>query len=1176
MAERKWTKPQLDAINAESGTILVSAAAGSGKTSVLVERIVRKLTRSDNPVLPEQLLVVTFTNAAAAEMRSRVFERISQKRLEEPAKRQEYIKLLSRLDEMKICTMDSFCISLVREHFSHCGISPDFTILENGQAALMKKKVVEDVIEYLYKNDSENFVPLTRLFEKGLNDANLSASILSLSASSMAQPSDEKWLDGVGDNFLPVSADEGVWGEILISNAADKLSYAKLLAEEALSVLSFEEELYGKIGHFFEEELRRIDELILAFPNFSWNDRCAAVLRLINYIKDVKFRAPNGYSENPFKNRAYAKRGEYKSLLEKIYNTLNISEEENAEDIGILKPMADELIKAAKLFNRKLLEEKKEQSAFEFSDITRFALSLLYDPTKADPKTALAYSLSENFNEILIDEYQDTSRVQDTLFNCLSKNGENMFMVGDVKQSIYRFRLASPEIFIEKSESFPYYDGKEKKSKIILSQNFRSRKGVVDTVNFFFDALLSKKCGEIDYTDDEKLNFSASYFPESNEADTNLHIVENSEMKSHEAEAVYTAKLIKKELEAGTPVFSKGENRRCKPSDFCILLRSTKGLASVFANALKNEGISVSVNAGEDFFDTAQIKMIMSFLYVLDNPSRDVSLLALMLSPLFGFTPDELAQIKINARKNRLPKGSSLFAAVSLLCNKGDKKCRDLCDKISFYRRLSVTCSAGELLEKLYDDFSCTGVVLSMDDGEKRKNDLLQLLELAYSYSGETKKGLGGFIRRLDAFRENGVPIEKGTASSGENSVSIMTMHGSKGLEFPFVIISGLNKQFFTSDLNSSLLINHEYGIGLKRQEPEKIKLYDTLSSLAVKTRLKSEKLSEELRIHYVALTRAKEKLHIVIALNDIEKKISSIGEILSDTTKLPAEYVSSVSNPAVWYLSAFIHHPDAENLRVYSDFVAPTSSNINVFCTHEDFYEFEEPFEPIFESADEEIVKRISEKVNFVYPYLSAATALSKHTASALDGEEFSTQYFASTVPAFLSEAKLTPADIGTATHRFLQFCDFSKCKESPEAELDRLVARNRLSELMGQSVDMKSIEMFFNSPTMKRIENAESVFREKQFTLSKSICDMDSSIDEKFRNEKTVIVGKIDLIFIENGEAVILDYKTDNVKNVNELAKRYARQLDLYSEAVEKAMGIRVKERILYSLKLREYINV
>lgn len=1172
MAERQWTKEQLDAINAESGTILVSAAAGSGKTSVLVERIVRKLTDAENPVSPDSLLVVTFTKAAAGEMRSRIFNRISEKRDEEPLRYNEYIKLLSRLDEMNISTMDSFCMGLVKENFSLCGISPDFTVLESGEAKLLKKQVLADTVQQLYLTDEENFVPLTRLFEKGLSDDNLLSSIERLSDFSMSQPSPLTWLDSVADNFLPLGACESIWGKILIANAEEMLKYCIQLCDDAIGVVSNEEELEKTVGVAFSANLAQLVEFLDKFLSFSWDGRIAAVKKLIADINGVKFTAPRGYGDNPYKTKAYAKRKKYKNLLDDILNLLDISENENKEDVDVLRPLAKEIIKATKLFNSMFLERKKEEAAFEFADITHFALELLYDENAEDKKTGLARSLSLNFSEILIDEYQDTSRAQDTLFTCLSRNSENMFMVGDVKQSIYRFRLASPEIFIEKSESFPYYDGKAKKSKIILSKNFRSRKGIVEGVNFLFDSLLSKECGEIEYNDDEKLNFAAS-FPESDTPDVNLHLIPADEMKSHEAEAVYIARLIKEKLQSGELVADRGVYRKCVPGDFCILLRSAKGMASVFASALKKAGLNVSVDSGEEFFSRTEIKMIMSFLYVLDNPARDVHMLSLLLSPLFGFSPDEAADIRLNARKCGLPGGASLFAAISAFDN---EKCRIFLDRLSFYRRLSISLSVGELVEKIYDDFSLTALVMSMSDAEQRKNNLLQFSMLAHSFSESTKKGLGAFVRRMEAYKENGVDVNKSAATASRDSVSVMTMHRSKGLEFPFVFVAGLDKRFFTSDLNSTLCVSNTLGLGIKRQESEKIKVYDTLSSLAVRSQLKAEKISEELRIHYVALTRAKEKLHIVIALDNIQKKLTDIGELLSEERNVPPVYVRNVATASVWYLASFMRHKDANVMRISSDYTVKSvfPLNVNVVDSIEESETVDEVREAVPYNKD--TVDRIKQNIELDYAFLPVSRVFSKYSASALHSQVFSSEYFAKTVPAFMNENKITPADKGTATHRFLQFCDFSVCKTEPEKERDRLLRENKLSEIFALNVDMESIRTFFNSSVTRRIEKAEAVYREKQFTLSKSICEIESGIPGEFSDEKTVIVGKIDLIFIEDGQAVILDYKTDNVKSTDILAKRYSEQLDLYSEAVEKALNIKVKERILYSLTLREYVNV
>lgn len=1166
MAERQWTPAQKNAIEADSGTVLVSAAAGSGKTSVLVERIVRKLTSAQNSVPPESLLVVTFTNAAAAEMRSRIYSGISSKISSEPERKSEYISLLSKLGEMQICTMDSFCLNLVRLNCHLLGIESDFRILENAESLSLKGKAASSVCERRFSEHSDTFIPLARMFESGKNDANLIKTIIRFSDFSMSEPVPEKWLRSVAECFRECSAADSVWGKCICDNVLRAFEYCFTLLEGAYRNISEDEELEAKMSSFLNTDRDILENALNVFKKSDWDGKYSALKRARELFSLNRFpRLPKAYSDSPVKNAVKAKRDEYKSTVEDMLGLMCCSEQENAEDIAVLRPVAEELVLSVIEYNELLLEMKKEMNAFSFSDISHFALSLLIDEGAPDGKTPLARELSDFYSEILIDEYQDTNRAQDTLFRTISKNGLNMFFVGDVKQSIYRFRLASPEIFIDKCSRFPYYDGKAPESKIILSENFRSRKGILDGVNYVFSLLMTPRCGEIEYNEDEKLHFPSALTPEKS-CDVHYTVLECEDKKASVREAEYIASVIKDKLKNGF-VGSGEAKRKPVPSDFCILLRAKADIMQSFSDGLKNAGLPVSADSADSFFDSPEIMTMVSYLRCIDNPLRDTDLLAVMLSPVFGFTPDDAAVLRLKYGRK-----GSLIAAVIKASEDKDAKCQALLERLDCYKKFAACLSVDMLLREIYSDTSYLYVACAMSDGERRRKNLLRLLETAEKTS-EIYPSLGGFVKYLELMRENeGLPGENGSS----DGVRIMTMHKSKGLEFPFVFIAGASKQFNRTDVNAGLVISHTNGLGIKRKEPENIKLYHTLSSKAVQREILSESMSEELRVCYVALTRAKQELYIVSAMKNARTRIEKTEYLLYGIDGVPSYLVGNATSSSLWFLYCFLGHPDARSLRgVFPSKVKP-KGEIDI-----SFME-EEPEDAGFvcaeevASADEETVELIREKASFVYRWADISSALSKHTASSLRDEHFDAAGFGKSVPSFMFSSALSPADIGTATHKFLQYCDFLRCREFIDSERQRLVKEGRLTEKQAQAVDAEAITVFVNSSVMKRALASDTMLREKQFTIAKSICELDAGIPPEFSDEKTVVIGKIDLLFTEKEGAVIVDYKTDNINDINILADRYRSQMLLYIEAVEKSMGLRVKECILYSLKLKDSISL
>ncbi|MBQ3538113.1 MAG: helicase-exonuclease AddAB subunit AddA [Clostridia bacterium] len=1166
MAERSWTPAQKNAIEAENGTILVSAAAGSGKTSVLVERIVRKLTDEKNLVPPESLLVVTFTNAAAAEMRSRIAVRIASVTSGKRDRAEENTLLMAKLSEMQVCTMDSFCMNLVKENFHTLGIEADFRMLEEGESSELKRKSAVSVLEKRFSEGSEAFLLLSSMFDSGKNDSRFIESVIKLSDFSMSEPDPEVWLNEVAESFDVTDAGESIWGKCILSELRSDVSYAEELFECALRDIDEDEELAAKYYGFFAANKEKLREFLECFDGYSWDERIDNLKHICSLVAADIPKAPNGYGENPTKKSAKLKRDTAKKALEKAVAYAGIYNEEHIGDMIRLKAAARELADTVTEYNETLLGMKNEMSAYDFSDISHFALSLLTDKEASDNKSLLAKELTEKFSEILIDEYQDTNRAQDELFRLVSKDGNNMFFVGDVKQSIYRFRLASPEIFIEKCEEFPYYDGESVRAKIILGENFRSRKGILDGVNFVFSEIMTRDCGDIEYTDDEKLNFPGT-LTDTGTRDVELTVIEPGEDDAYETEARYIAEIIREYISSGERVSEGDKERSCTPSDFAILLRSPSGCAHTYIKKLTEYGIPVSSDVSGSFFETPEIKTVMSYLHVIDNPGRETDLLAVMMSPLAGFSPDEITALKLKYGV-RIP----LYACVLKAEQDGDMHCTEFIRKLRYFKKLSASVSADVVLREIYSDSAYMYAVETMRDGSARKKNLRLFLEKAEK-TAETYTSLGSFLRYMDVLRENG--SDMGSGGTGEG-VRVMSMHKSKGLEFPFVFIAGTTKGFNTTDMNSNLVINHALGFGMKCREPENIKNYDTLSSLAVKVKGRADLLSEEIRVLYVAMTRAKQHLFIPIALKNAEKHLSENEYLLSNCGRIFPYLVKHARSASEWLLMSFSRHPDGKNICfVNRGPKKPEGSVIVNYIASLPEKTGEETAEEK-KLPDEKLLEDIKKRASFRYKYLPVSSALSKHTASSLDDEHFDPAGFGRSVPAFMYAEKMSPSDIGTYTHRFLQFCDFDICKTDPLSESRRLVNEGRLDEIQASAVDMDAIRVFVNSDIVRRYEKADMTFREKQFTMAKSVCEIDSSIPGEFSDEKTVVIGKIDLVFTEGDHAVIVDYKTDNIKDINVLAARYRQQMELYAEALSKSSGLKVSECILYSLKLKESISI
>ncbi len=1170
MTMMKWTTDQQKAIDARKGTLLVSAAAGSGKTAVLVERVIQRICDSENPCGVENLLIVTFTNAAAAQMKEKIRNAIGKKIALDPSD-----KRLRRQQMMlpcaSICTIDSFCIGLVRENFHTLGISPDFALLDEGQKAVLGSQAVSAVVEELYKNPTENFISLTELISDTRDDKLLIAAIQKLYKLSQAYPFPELWLRSLADEFnSPSAIEESPWGKTIINHGIQLICSCIADADHCIKLLAEEPELEAKYRPSFEEDKKMFEALLDILSAESWN-------KITEAFADIKFtksaNAPKGYI-GAAKEICQSTRKSYKAEIGGFAEIAKISEKEHLSDIKQLAPLINELIGAVLKYGEEYRRLKEEANAVDFNDTLHLALRLLVEPADGGyVRTPLALSLAKNYAEILVDEYQDVNEAQDMIFNALSKNESNLFMVGDVKQSIYRFRQAMPEIFLKRRDGLAEYSNGNYPAKVTLGKNFRSRKGVTEIVNFIFSSLMSRDAGGLEYDKSEYLEAAAAY-PESIGADTEICLIEASKENLRSSQAKYAANYIEKAIADGITFTDGDKQRKAQYKDFCILLRSVKGSAKEFVDEFTARGIPFTCETDEDILTSPEIMFMISLLKIIDNPVDDIPLTAAMLSPVFGFTPDDLAVMRTAERK------CPIYQCLVKSAESGNQKSADFLESLRRMRLTASTVGSGELIRRLIEETGYGAIVGAMKDSAKRRANLNSLIDFANRYEATGQKGVSGFLRYIESVSKSGNAVKSASSESeSTDSVKIMTIHKSKGLEFPVCFLAACEKQYNPFSTRDNLLISEKSGIGIMNKSGNA--KFNTLPRIAASIEITKAEHSEELRVLYVALTRPKEKLVILASSKDWSKDLSKISASIRKEKLIDPFTVMGFTSYAECILSSLLRHPDAHSLRnaagIDASVAIPCSTPLKASIITEEIEDFGLSRQAETAQPDESTVKEIRKRLGYSYPYAELEGIVAKRIASKLDSEEIGGEFFATRKPAFAGKDNLTPAQRGTATHRFMQFADYSRAGENVDAELLRLVEGGMLTESESKVVDKKAIADFFGSSLAKRILSAEKVYKEYAFTACIPLREMEPSVsEENARGESVLIEGVVDCAFIEDGGLVIVDFKTDKASSGAELVEKYREQLMIYRRCLSEVLDLPVKQTIIYSFRLGECIEL
>ena len=1250
--ETKWTDEQLLAIETRGKNLLVAAAAGSGKTAVLVERIIKIITDDNNPVDIDKLLVVTFTNAAASEMRERIGDAIS-KKLEEMPDSKMLQRQLALLNKSNITTIHSFCLDIIKNNFHLIDLDPGFRIGDETECTLIKQDVLIELFEDKYDKEDEGFLNLIEAYCTNRDDERLKEIVLKLYNFSMSGPWPSVWLREKAQEFNINSLDElekASWYKVLKESLYLDLNNAKNGLDEAIKICEEDSDLAPYLLTL-KPELNGIENAI--------NSLNLNLEQIYKAIKDIEFAyriktVKKGLGDELDKKKVKSLRDDVKKKINQIKGgVFSVSLDETLNGIKNMYPIIKSLTELVIEFSDRYVKKKMERVILDFNDLEHLCLKILTcnDENGEVYASSVAQKFREKFEEVLVDEYQDSNNVQETIISMVSRkdlDNPNVFMVGDVKQSIYRFRQAKPELFLEKYNSYSEEDNK-KNRKIMLYKNFRSREEVIKGVNFIFKSLMSKTVGELDYTDKEALNLGASYdeinkdnvyFQDNEFIDLDkievsgaleLHILDKSsdfedgkneindeddkendneeDLSAVAIEARIIAKRIKELINPSDGkcfmVFDKNLNRYRKITykDIVILLRSTKNWADTIVEELSFGGIPVYADINTGYFQTIEIRTIMSLLHIIDNPMQDIYTIASMRSPIFAFTSEELADIRILNRDNYFYLNVKDIAedVYNERINKSLKdKCVYFIEKIGSWREKSLYMPIDEFLWYLYSDTSYYGYVGAMVNGIQRQANLRILFQRAKQYEQTSFKGLFNFINFINKLRKSSGDL--GTAKIlGENEdvVRIMSIHKSKGLEFPVVFLSGCGKQFNLRDINDSLLFHEELGIGADCIDIKKRIRYTTLQKYAIKKKFELETLSEEMRILYVALTRAKEKLIITGSSYNLQKDIDACYKagVKGFNKVIPSELLKQKSY-LKWIMTALIKHKDGDILRQGKNEFVEISDDLSSWKIN--FYKKSDfGTENVEDSIEKknisilslnysnfEVDEEIRKRLEFRYKYRDVCSVPSNISVSDIkkaeeeifepQAENLFSEEKNRKKPKFIMEEKgLSKAEKGTAMHFVMQKLDLNKVNLLNEIkeQIKNMFEKGLITKDEEESINIFKIQKFFKSNLGQRLLKAykenKQVFRELPFITEIPVKRIEKDlIDKIFNNEKLRLQGIIDCFFEEDDGIVLLDYKTDYVENgkEKEILDKYRVQIDLYTETLERVIGKKVKERYLY----------
>ena len=1200
----KWTSEQQKVIDLRNRNILVSAAAGSGKTAVLVERIISRLTQDDPPLDVDRLLIVTYTEAAAAEMKERIGAAV-EKLLEAHPGDAHLERQATLIYSAQITTIHSFCLSVIRDHFHVIGIDPGFRIAEEGELKLLKQDVMDELLEACYASGEEDFLEFTERFGTGRNDRKIEGIILKMYEYSRSYPRPERWLDRCA-----ASGDPAVLAEAAVERVRTRSEDIRRVLERGLKVCETPDGPY-MYGDMLESDLKELKKLAQA-GDFDGMYEAAAgfTWKRLSSKKDE--------TVSPEKKEKVKKlRAQAKALLDDLKaDYFYVPRPVWEKDMEDAAPSLAVLAGLVKKFTALLDEKKRARNLIDFSDMEQFALAILTEEKEGQlVPSAAAQEYQEQFDEVMIDEYQDSNLVQETILNSVSRvsrGQNNVFMVGDVKQSIYSFRMSRPELFMEKYHTYSLEDSD--RQRIDLHRNFRSRAEVLDSVNYIFRQLMHREMGGIEYDDHAALYPGAQFppLPDHGEDPYRSELLlldkkDTGEDDAAQAEARMIARRIHELIRDGSVYDKETETlRRIRYSDIVILARSIRGWAETCSSVLGEEGIPAYSVSREGYFETYEVSVLLDYLRILDNARQDLPLAAVLTSPFGGLDARELAAVRIAYPNIPFYQAAQMYAeAQDAECGPGQsaadgtesvpgqsaaEKLRQFYARAAYFRRKVPYTPIHELLEEVMEKTGYRLYITAMPGGAQRAANLDMLTERAAAFEGTSYKGLFNFIRYIEQLKKYDVDYgEAGIMDEQENTVRIMSIHKSKGLEFPVVFVAGLGKNFNTQDLKGSVLLHSEWGAGLDLIDLKRRTKTPTFLKKMIRERTVLENLAEEMRVLYVALTRAKEKLIMTGAAEFTED-----GALKMENSIIRPEGAKKYLD---WILPCIISEDTGE---VKSD--APVdirTAGAEELRPAETEIRGEELAEDVFRHWDAsktelpEFRKRLDDQLDYSYPFENEGKMKLKFTVSELKkravlaeeaGEEmYEEPEVIPLLPAFMKEEEaLTGASRGSAYHKLMELLDFREEYGAADGE-DKLAGAvghfretGRLTEEMAACIRSRDILRFLTCRSGRRMSvaaRAGRLYREQPFVMA---VDAREIYPEDRSGEKILVQGIIDVYFEEADGLTVLDYKTDRVKTADELKEKYHAQLDYYAEALEKLTGKPVKEKIIYSFTLGEEIIV
>ena len=1151
-AKIQFTPAQSAAITARGGSLLVSAAAGSGKTRVLVERVVGLITDPIHPVEADSLLIMTFTNAAAAKLRADITTRLAEEVRAHPGdmrlRRQQLL-----LQRAAIGTVDAFCLHFVQQHFAALDVPPDFTTAEEAELARIEQETLSAVLESAYTD--ADFRAFADLYDRGRTDNTAGNAVLELYHFSRALPHPAEVLQQFAAMWQQDAPPQDTpWGQNLLAISLQRTQGARALLQAAARTAAKDEAADFAYTAVLQEDADRVTWLCQVLEKGDW-DRSVAALGEFDTAWRRAGRIKGGKDGNPCAFAASELRARAKKQIESLRTDfLLCTGEEYAADRRRAAPLVAALVRVTQQFADACFAAKCEEKLLDYADFEHLTLDLLLTPD--NQRTPLCRTVSSHYSAVLVDEYQDTNALQDAIYFALARpEGDNLFFVGDIKQSIYRFRQADPQVFVDKQQRWQAYpQPAPQPASLALDANFRSAPGVIAGINYLFEVFFSQGLGGVDYGDGQRLVVGSKTTDYRGFCE--VDVIDGA---GAEGDAAAIAARIREMMAEGFVVRDKTGQRPCRYDDFCILLRG-RGDFAVYEAALRTAGIPVFADTAADLLDEPHIRPFAALLRVIDNPAQDIPLAAVLLSPMFPYTADDLVTLR-----GACPEGS-LYGAVLY---GGQPRFAPFLETLAEFRRLARTLPVDALLEELLARTGYLAAVGALPEGARCREDLQSFCAWAAS-AGRT--GLPGVIRAMDAARQNGGLTQSTGGQTRPGCVSIMTVHRSKGLEFPVVFVANTSHQFNQSDAIRPVLTHSRLGVGVMLRAGSTAKRYKTLPYAALAQAIRTETLSEEMRVLYVALTRAQDALIITIPLKKAASSLKTPA-LCAHAEATGPEAMQGMSSWAGWLLTAVLLHPSSDALWAYTGLLPhylPTRTplTIKVLPAPE---AAPAPDEAPAPAPDEALLDTLRQSFAWRSPRAPLQKIPAKVSVSAV---AHAARPVALERPAFLQKTGMTGAERGTAIHAFMQSVPFDGTAPDLDAEVQRQIDARLLDAGLADKLDLDRVRPFFESAVWRRIRHARAVLREEPFITALPAAQITPEAGEC--EAEVLVQGIADLVLVYDDHAEILDYKTDRSRDAAFYIKEYAAQLQLYRRAFAQRLAVPVTKLTIYSFTLGEEIDI